>query len=372
MAGGVGGGGPAGGAPVRPATSEANAPQQRPPGDDPQGTFAGLLAGSGSTSATAQGAATSGGGDSSSKPASRDDNPATDEDLAEDLPEQILNLLGGNAWPPAAPPAGGDAEEGDGAGDLLSTAGNIDATQTGNRTAATLLGAGASAPAPPGNGAFASPATAAGALPVPTIGTVDGADAAGDISTGAGAAMPLAVAAAGSSESETVDPVEFVLPGQASVITGPGQKATTPLPGAPIPMPTDPDAGFDDGFGARIGWMAEQRLGHAQLRVSPDHLGPIDVRLQLDGTRVTAEFASASAEVRQALEASVGRLRDLLDQHGLQLAQADIGGGQGGNSGKSSAAAADDVGTDAIDGTPVRGAATAPIPLRRGLLDEYA
>lgn len=370
MAGGVGGGGPAGGAPVRPATPEANPPQQRPPGDDPQGTFAGLLAGSGSTSATAQGAATGGGGDSSSKPGSRDDDP-TDEDLAEDLPEQILNLLGGNAWPPVPPPAGGDADEAGGAGDLLSSAGNIDAIQAGNRAAATLPGAGASAPAPVGNGAVASPATAAGALPVPTIGTVDGADAAGDISTGAGAAMPLA-AAAGSSESETVDPVEFVLPGQASVITGPGQKATTPLPGAPIPMPTDPDAGFDDGFGARIGWMAEQRLGHAQLRISPDHLGPIDVRLQLDGTRVTAEFASASAEVRQALEASVGRLRDLLDQQGLQLAQADVGGGQGGNSGRSSAAAADDVGGDAIDGTPVRGAATAPIPLRRGLLDEYA
>ncbi|QOY63333.1 flagellar hook-length control protein FliK [Lysobacter sp. H21R4] len=370
MAGGVGGGGPAGRAPVRPATSEANASQQRPPGGDPQGTFAGLLAGSGSTSATAQSAATGGGGDSSSKPGSRDDDP-TDEDLAEDLPEQILNLLGGNAWPPIPPPAGGDVDEAGGAGDLLSTAGNIDATQTGNRVAATLPGAGAPAPAPLGNGAFASPATAAGALPVPTIGTVDGADAAGDISTGAGAAMPLVAAAAGSSESETVDPVEFVLPGQASVITGPGQKATTPLPGAPIPMPTDPDAGFDDGFGARIGWMAEQRLGHAQLRISPDHLGPIDVRLQLDGTRVTAEFASASAEVRQALEASVGRLRDLLDQHGLQLAQADVGGGQGGNSGKSSAAAAaDDVG--ATDGTPIRGAVSAPTPLRRGLLDEYA
>jgi len=96
----------------------------------------------------------------------------------------------------------------------------------------------------------------------------------------------------------------------------------------PLAMPTRPDDGFDDGLGARIGWMAEQKLGHAQIRLNPENAGPIDVRIQLDGSQVNASFHSASAEVRQALEASLPRLREMLGQQGMQLGNTDIGQGQ--------------------------------------------
>ena len=96
----------------------------------------------------------------------------------------------------------------------------------------------------------------------------------------------------------------------------------------PLPMPANPDAGFDEGFGTRLVWMAEQRVGHAEIRLNPEHVGPIEVRVQLDGEQVRAEFHSAHAEVRQAIEASLPRLRELLAQHGLQLGQADVGQGQ--------------------------------------------
>ena len=150
--------------------------------------------------------------------------------------------------------------------------------------------------------------------------------------------------------------------------------ATTPIAraitAAPVTVPANPQAGFDDGFGARLVWMAEQRLGHAEIRLNPEHLGPIDVRVQVDGMQVNAEFHSGHAVVRQAIEASLPRLREMLGQQGLQLGQADVGQRQAGSG---------QPGREGPDTQPsFFGSATANSqmtmqPLRsRGLLDEYA
>ena len=136
----------------------------------------------------------------------------------------------------------------------------------------------------------------------------------------------------------------------------------------PLAMPADPAQGFDDGFGTRLVWMAEQRLGHAEIRLNPEHVGPIEVRVELDGEQVRAEFHSAHAEVRQAIEASLPRLRELLGQHGLQLGQADVGQGQAGG-GQS---ARGNPGTATTDAETSAGSQAATIVQRRGLLDEYA
>jgi flagellar hook-length control protein FliK len=153
--------------------------------------------------------------------------------------------------------------------------------------------------------------------------------------------------------------------------TTPAVTAPAPLVSAPLPLlqPAHAGAGYGDELGTSVVWLAEQRVGHAQLQVTPDHLGPIEVRLQLDGARVHAEFYSAQAEVRHALEASLPRLRDLLGQHGLQLGQADVGQRQ--HNGRHAPPMAGQADTDCFpDGS------SRPLPVTahrvRGLLDEYA
>jgi len=146
----------------------------------------------------------------------------------------------------------------------------------------------------------------------------------------------------------------------------------------PMSMPAQLDDGFDDSFGTRIAWMAEQKLGHAEIRLNPEHAGPIDVRIQLDGTQVNAAFHSANADVRQALEASLPRLRDLLGQQGLQLGNADIGqrqqSGQQRDQGAAPRSQGQAFGSDAFgNGRATAQASVAPVVVRsRGLLDEYA
>ncbi|MCF3467771.1 flagellar hook-length control protein FliK [Stenotrophomonas maltophilia] len=143
--------------------------------------------------------------------------------------------------------------------------------------------------------------------------------------------------------------------------------------GEPTPKPVLGDDGFDQAIGARLGWLADQKIGHAHIRLSPDDLGPVDVRLQLNGDKVHASFSSPHVDVRQALESSLPRLRELLGEQGFQLAHADVGHqapGGGGN------APGQPGGSGIIgDGEPTPGDASvssAQLIRQRGLLDAYA
>jgi len=139
------------------------------------------------------------------------------------------------------------------------------------------------------------------------------------------------------------------------------------------PMPHLRSEQFDEAIGTRLSWMADQKIGHAHIRVNPSELGAIDIRLRLDGDRVHADFSSALPEVRQALENSLPRLRDMLGQQGFHLAQADVGHQQQPDRQPGTAAAAghgsDDAGGPASHETQI----TTPTRLiHRGLLDAYA
>lgn len=151
-------------------------------------------------------------------------------------------------------------------------------------------------------------------------------------------------------------------------------RASAPASSITTPTPTpDLNAGdFDEAIGARVGWLAEQKIGHAHIRINPENMGEIDVKLQLDGDRVHASFSSAHADVRHALESSLPRLREMLGEQGLQLGHADVGQqstpqqqSDRSETGSGLAAGNQPEGTD----LPV----TTPHNLRmRGLLDAYA
>jgi flagellar hook-length control protein FliK len=138
------------------------------------------------------------------------------------------------------------------------------------------------------------------------------------------------------------------------------------------PMPDLHNERFDEAVGTRLTWMAEQKIGHAHIKISPGDLGMVEVRLRLDGDRVHADFSSAQPDVRQALENSLPKLRDMLGQHGFQLAQADVGHQQNPGSSPQAPAGADHGGGE---DPGMASEALLPRPVRvtaLGLLDAYA
>lgn len=106
----------------------------------------------------------------------------------------------------------------------------------------------------------------------------------------------------------------------AATDSPPPQAATT----LPVQTPLH-DAGWTEEMGQRLVWMSRNETQQAQLTLNPPHLGPIQVSLSLNNEQLTAQFVSASPEVRQTLEESLPRLREMLAESGISLGQTHVG-----------------------------------------------
>jgi len=147
---------------------------------------------------------------------------------------------------------------------------------------------------------------------------------------------PLAIAMpAGSAVSPASAGAPF-----APVSTIPGQS----LLSMPVPQPvTDPAWGA--AIGERLVWMARGDQQMAELKVTPPNLGPLEVRLNINHDQASVSFVSNHALVRDAIEAAIPRLREMLAEQSLNLVQAEVGSGR-----ERDAGAAGEGGRDAQQG----------------------
>lgn len=190
----------------------------------------------------------------------------------------------------------------------------------------------------------------------------------------------LALQAAGKRDASAAEGIDSPSPANFSQLLHANATldVRAPSPASALNAPTaTPDlhaADFDETMGARVSWLAEQKIGHAHIRITPHDLGQVEVKLQLDGDRVHASFCSAHAEVRHALESSLPRLREMLGEQGLQLAQADVGqqpAQQQGQDAQNTAGTGSSAGFGNEPGNDAPAPASQTLRLR-GLLDAYA
>lgn len=193
------------------------------------------------------------------------------------------------------------------ASDLLGQKGQGGATQAGQETT------GLTAPAPEDTGAAISTAkarptnfaellaanTAARGTPAPAL----GADA----------------SAAGNTTA----------PGLNTAMTG------VQVPAADRPQATQAalpmhihtsadDATWGDAVGNRVMWLAGRNESKAELILTPPHLGKLEISLTVTGDTTTAQFTAATPAAREALENAMPRLREMLEQAGVTLADSNV------------------------------------------------
>ncbi len=99
------------------------------------------------------------------------------------------------------------------------------------------------------------------------------------------------------------------------------------VPASAMPAITIPVAqpGWDQALGQRVQWLVGQQLQGAELRITPPHLGPIEVRISIGQDQQTVvNFASPHAAVRDAIEAAMPRLRDMLGNNGQDLVNVNV------------------------------------------------
>ena len=96
--------------------------------------------------------------------------------------------------------------------------------------------------------------------------------------------------------------------------------------GAPLRVETPlGQAGWHEEVGQRLTWMVGNDSHRADLVLNPPELGRVEVSLSVSGDKASAVFASPNPAVREALEASMGRLREVLADAGVTLGQTHVG-----------------------------------------------
>ena len=104
--------------------------------------------------------------------------------------------------------------------------------------------------------------------------------------------------------------------------------STTPITTTPAAVPSTPlpfaQPGWEQGLGNRVMWMVNQQVQTAELRMNPAHLGPLEVRISIRDDQATVSFVSAHGQVRDALQAAIPHLREMLGNNGLNLADVNI------------------------------------------------
>jgi flagellar hook-length control protein FliK len=84
---------------------------------------------------------------------------------------------------------------------------------------------------------------------------------------------------------------------------------------------------WDQALGQKVVWMVAGEQQSASLTLNPPDLGPLQVVLNVTNSHASATFTAAQPEVRQALEAALPKLRDMLGEAGIQLGQATVNSG---------------------------------------------
>jgi flagellar hook-length control protein FliK len=109
--------------------------------------------------------------------------------------------------------------------------------------------------------------------------------------------------------------------------------STTDASGASaLHQPVGTDA-WQDELSAQLAVMAEQgERSEAVMKLAPEGLGELEIRVQVQGVEASLQFGAANAEARQALELAQSRLRELMADQGLKLSDLKVFSSLHGNS----------------------------------------
>lgn len=95
------------------------------------------------------------------------------------------------------------------------------------------------------------------------------------------------------------------------------------LPTATVETPLR-QPGWDQALSEKVLWVANQKFQGAEIKLSPAHLGPIEVRVQLNNDQAQISFTAQHAPAREALEAALPRLREMFTANGYNLVDVNV------------------------------------------------
>ncbi|WP_332674688.1 flagellar hook-length control protein FliK [Aromatoleum sp.] len=260
-------------------------------------------------------------------PAAPAGTPATDPAAAASLAALLPNV----AALPTAPTAG-DADGTPQDGARVDGAGATTGASLLEKLIAEAGGRTASADAGEAAGG-ATPATAEGST---TTADDGGATVGTPWKTGADATAADAVASTGRTQAAGAAGVtgtpaapqpalqpDTQLGLHAAGFAPAGRIEQPPLPQLPVSTPAGQPAWAED-VGGRLVWMVGRNESKAEIVLTPPTLGKLEVSIHVGGDQATAHFVAATSAARDALEQAMPRLREVMQQAGINLGQTNV------------------------------------------------
>lgn len=84
------------------------------------------------------------------------------------------------------------------------------------------------------------------------------------------------------------------------------------------------DPAWSSDFSQKVVWLTTNEQKFAQLTLNPPQMGPIEISININKDSASAYFVSANADVREAIETALPRLREMLAGVGIELGQANV------------------------------------------------
>lgn len=89
------------------------------------------------------------------------------------------------------------------------------------------------------------------------------------------------------------------------------------------PLQLSESQGHDE-LAERVQVMVSKNLKHVDIRLDPPELGKLQIKLSVNNDQANVQFTVANAQARDLVEHAMPRLREMLAQQGLQLAQGSV------------------------------------------------
>ncbi len=74
----------------------------------------------------------------------------------------------------------------------------------------------------------------------------------------------------------------------------------------------------------RVMYQVQQKIQSAEIRLAPEELGSVQIKVNLQQDQLSVQFVVQQAQAKEALEQQMPRLRELLQQQGVELTDSQV------------------------------------------------
>nr|WP_199040810.1 flagellar hook-length control protein FliK [Dyella sp. ASV24] len=129
---------------------------------------------------------------------------------------------------------------------------------------------------------------------------------------------------------------------------------------------------FGQELSQQVTWLGGQDVKEARIRLHPEDLGELDVKVSVKQDHVDVAFIAQHPQAVHAVQQTLGQLDSMLAHHGLSLGQAQVGQGNSGQGSGSSGGSASGGESGLADAAGDVASVVAPVVKAVGLVDMFA